>query len=102
LGAVEKMVRIVFSPLAIDDLTDIADYIAKDSMIYAKQFVRRIRILIQNLTRFPRIGRIVPEKNIATIRELLFKEYRIIYRLSSTNIEIVRIFHGSRNFPTNI
>jgi plasmid stabilization system protein ParE len=42
------------------------------------------------------MGRIVPEKEIPAIREIFWKKYRLIYRITSDFIEIITIFHGSR------
>jgi plasmid stabilization system protein ParE len=42
------------------------------------------------------MGRIVPELDEANIRELILRNYRIIYRISGDTLQIVRLFHGSR------
>jgi len=42
------------------------------------------------------MGRIVPELDESNIRELILRNYRIIYRILGDMIQIVRLFHGSR------
>jgi len=42
------------------------------------------------------MGRIVPELDEPNIRELILRNYRIIYRILEKKIQIVRLFHGSR------
>jgi len=42
------------------------------------------------------MGRLVPELDEPKIRELILRNYRIIYRISEKKILIVRLFHGSR------
>ena len=38
----------------------------------------------------------VPESDDPNDRELIFKNYRIIYNYQEDNIEIITIIHGSR------
>jgi plasmid stabilization system protein ParE len=48
------------------------------------------------LSEKPRIGRTVPELASPDIRELVFKKYRIVYRLKANCIEILTVFEGHR------
>lgn len=68
---------------ALLDLESIREYIAKDSEYYAARFIARIIDAVETLTEFPLIGRYVPEAEDEKIRELLFHNYRIIYRVDS-------------------
>ena len=43
---------------------------------------------------FPQSGRIVPELDYEEIREIIHGNYRIIYQISSENIEILTVRHG--------
>ncbi len=82
---------------AVLDLESIRDYIAKDSGYYAARFVARIIEAAETLPNHPRIGRVVPEAEDDTIRELLFQNYRIIYHAESDRILILTIIHGDRD-----
>jgi plasmid stabilization system protein ParE len=62
------------------DLENIRVYIAKDSEYYAERFIARVIEAAETLQQFPLLGRVVPEAGDETIRELLFHNYRIIYR----------------------
>jgi plasmid stabilization system protein ParE len=44
----------------------------------------------------PRIGRTAPEISNPDIRELLFKKYRIVYRVNKNTVEILTVFEGRR------
>lgn len=88
--------KIKLSKLALSDLSNIKDYIKKDSLHYSKIFIQKIITSIKILKNFPEIGRVVPEYNIETIREIFVKSYRIIYRLENKTIFIVTVIHGSR------
>lgn len=90
--------RIEWTDPAIADLEAIRDYIARDSEHYGAQFVGRIIIAVEKLPSFPEMGRRVPEaRSEVDVRELLFQNYRIIYRLKTDKIQIITVLHGSRN-----
>ena len=90
------MVEIKWTKNALDELEDIANYILKDSPKYAEILVKQIYEMISHLETFPKFGRKVPEYNDPKIREILYKNYRIIYLLKETHIEIISVIHGSR------
>jgi plasmid stabilization system protein ParE len=88
--------KIIWSPKSADNLQSICTYIEKDSFYYASQFAKRLIALIENLPDYPERGRIVPEYNNPDLRELLYQNYRIVYRLKADVIEIVLITHSAR------
>jgi plasmid stabilization system protein ParE len=90
------MVRIIWSPYAVDDLEAICDNITKDSQHYARLFAQGVINAIESLEIFPESGRIVPEYNQKSIREIIFQSYRIIYQTKPDDIEILAIMHGMR------
>ena len=90
------MVRIEWNERALEDLNEIHDYIARDSKNYANLFVKKLYNSAQKLKNFPNIGRMVPEINNQSIREIQFQNYRIIYRNKIELVEILTIIHGSR------
>ncbi len=90
------MVRIIWSPDAAADLEAICEYIAKDSEHYARVFAQGVINAVERLLIFPESGRIVPEYNQKDLREIIFQNYRIVYRIKSNAIEIVTITHGAR------
>jgi toxin ParE1/3/4 len=89
--------KIKWTDPAIESLRNLHRYIAQDSEIYASSFVQRIVLAVEKLTDFPRLGRVVPEADEDTIRELLYHNYRIIYRIKSELIEILTVIHGRRD-----
>ena len=91
------MVEVRWAPQAIDDINNIAEYIAKDSIKYAKIQSERFFEATEILLTRPSVGRIVPEVNKPNIRELILGNYRIIYKIISTNrIDILTIHHSAR------
>jgi len=89
--------KILWTDPAIDDLRNLLAYIAKDSEEYASTFVEKIILSVDKLTDFPGLGRMVPEADQEVIRELLYHNYRIIYRVGSELIEILAVVHGRRD-----
>jgi toxin ParE1/3/4 len=79
------------------DLHEIINYIAEDSPAYAVNFAERIILAIDRLETFPKLGRIVPEYQDASVRELIVGNYRIVYRIQGNRIGIAAIAHASRD-----
>ena len=90
------MVKVIWTDFAIEDLRLIHDYISKDSKRYADRFLEKLLERVDQLESFPKSGRVVPEFNINTIREIIEGNYRIVYKISTTQIAIVRVHHAAR------
>lgn len=88
--------RIRWSPKAADGFEEICNYIAMDSVHYARIFAKKVNALIKEIPRFHRAGRIVPEYQDENLRERIFQNYRIVYRINGDVIEIVVISHSAR------
>ena len=88
--------RLIWSPQAIEDIQSIAEYIARDSAFYAGSTVERIFQAPEKLVQFPKLGRVVPEKNDDSIREIFVFQYRIIYEIVASEIHVLTVVHGRR------
>ncbi len=88
--------EVVWSPRALEDVEAIAIYIAADSTAYAAAVVRKILNTTRKLSRFPFIGRVVPEFDDENIREQFAYSYRIIYRIQDQTCTIAAVIHGKR------
>lgn len=73
---------------ATADLESLAVYIARDSAFYATAFVQEILMASRSLDRFAERGRIVPELAQTNIRELLVREYRLIYAIEKSRVVV--------------
>jgi toxin ParE1/3/4 len=89
-------VEILWSKKALSDIEELITYISKDSPSYARNFALKILESIETIRTFPHIGRIVPEYDDPQLREILFRNYRIVYKSSENRAEIVTIFQGSK------
>ena len=90
--------KLVWSEPALADIESIRDYIRRDSEFYAGRFINRIIEAVESLVELPARGRLVPEADDPNTRELLFQNYRIMYRLESTRIIVLAVVHAARDW----
>jgi toxin ParE1/3/4 len=90
--------KLIWSPAARDDLHDIVVFIARDNPNRAMSFGYELISETDRLREFPESGRIVPEYRNDHIREIIFRPYRIVYRIDyDTKLcEIARVWHSAR------
>ena len=93
--------KIIWSPLAIDRSSEIADYIAQDKPSAAEKWINTVFSKVEQLKSSPEIGRIVPELNNTQFREIIYGNYRIIYRIEKKQISVLTIRHGKQILPIN-
>lgn len=86
---------------AREDLRQIRRYIARDSIYYADKTIEEIIKRIRNLSLFPYMGRKIPEYDKIYLREIIYKSYRILYKVNS-NIYILNVIHHSRDILNSI
>jgi len=61
----------VWSAEAVNDLESLADHISRDSIAYAASFIQEIPEAGKTPSKFSKRGRVVPELNDLSVRELL-------------------------------
>ena len=93
--------KVFLSSNALSDLERIVAYIAHDNAGAAERMGNQLLDAALSLTVFPERGRMVPEFGHPPLREIVFRSYRIIYRVNSADnsLEIVRFWHAARGFP---
>jgi plasmid stabilization system protein ParE len=92
------MAKVVWTEKASSHLQAIYEYIAHDSPVYADRFVRSLVKATEKLESMPSCGRIVPEFNDVTIREIIYQNYRIVYSHRQARISILAVIHAARDF----
>jgi addiction module RelE/StbE family toxin len=92
------LIRIKWLDLAVDDLDDIAGYIYQDNPEAARRTVRRLWTAVKSLAEQPEMGR--PGRVHGT-RELVVSDtpFVVPYRVVGSEIEILRVLHGARDWP---
>ncbi len=87
--------KVEWSPLALDRVSDIARFIARDNPAAAERWINELFDAVERLAEFPESGRIVPEVGVQRIRELIFGAYRVIYSVRG-KVEILTVRRGSQ------
>jgi len=93
--------KIVWSPLSLQRIEEVADYIASDSLAAANNWIDSVFAKVDVLKMNPEIGRVVPEIGKTHIRELLYGNYRIIYSPTDRQIAILTVRHFKQILPVN-
>ena len=93
--------QVKFSRSAESDIEDIVRYISIDDPDQALRFGRFLIHHARGLAQFPERGRVVPDFDDDSIRELIVRRYRIVYRLNHDDrlVEIIRFWHVARDIP---
>jgi plasmid stabilization system protein ParE len=78
-----------------------AEYISRDNLMAAVRIVQAITDAVEHLKHYPAIGR---PGRMAGTRELVVPDtpYIIPYRVRESEVEILRIFHAARRWPTHL
>jgi toxin ParE1/3/4 len=86
--------KLVWSPLALERVAEIALYIAEDKPLAAEQWVEAIFAAVERLESFPLSGRIVPEADRRDLREVVHGNFRIVYRVEEHQLSVLTIRHS--------
>jgi addiction module RelE/StbE family toxin len=92
------LVYVIWTDSAIDDLRAIKDYLLK---VADEKTARRLCLELfhapDRLKQFPRSGQVVPEFQVESVREVLCRDYRLIYQVAEGACYIRAIIHGRRD-----
>ncbi|MDR3625386.1 MAG: type II toxin-antitoxin system RelE/ParE family toxin [Ignavibacteriaceae bacterium] len=84
--------KVFWTKESLQRLREIELYISRDNSIAAEKFIDKLVELAETLTTNSRRGRVVPEFSIPEVRELLFRNYRIVYIIKKSRIDILTVF----------
>ena len=73
-------------------------FIAADNPSAAEKWASGLVNAVAKLKRHPKLGRVVPEIGREEYRELIYGNYRVVYRASGNMISILTVRHYSRLF----
>ncbi len=91
------MVEVKVTEKALSDIVAIGEYISRDSLKFAKLTIQKIFEAIKYLEKFPEMGRVVPEINSRSVREIIIGNYRIIYwQINKKRVDVISIHNSSR------
>lgn len=83
--------KIIWSPLAVEQARDIAAYIALDKPSAADKWIEDIFSSVDRLVDFPQSGQVVPEIKRNEIREIVQGSYRVIYKIQEAQILVLLV-----------
>lgn len=84
----------IWSPLALERVADIAIWIAQQQPTAAARTVEELFGAAERLVQFPQSGRQVPEFERPNLREIVHRQYRIVYRIATDHIAILTVRHS--------
>ena len=93
--------KIQWSPLAVGRVSEIAEYIAQDDSFSAETWVRSVFDRVKQVKDFSKSGRYVPEIKRKDIRELIYGNYRIIYRIEKNRVSVLTVRHVRQILPVD-
>ena len=94
--------RIVYTPIAVDDMDEAFSYIAEDNLATAAALLKRIDEAVLLLEEFPAMGSVLPEDEYPLVargyRFIVVQPYLIFYRVVGDAVIIHRVLHGRRDY----
>lgn len=90
------MKRLRYTAQALEDFQEIHDYIAKDNIDAASDFIERLHERCTELCKMPGMGR-RPDELATGMRSSRVGEHLIFYRVLDGVLEVVHVLHGRRD-----
>ena len=94
--------KVLWSHTALGHLTNIFEYIRRDSPRYAQRMVDRITARSKQIAHAPELAPVVAEYGDPAVREVLEGPYRVIYRVESDAVIVLAVIHGARILPPKL
>jgi plasmid stabilization system protein ParE len=89
--------RVSFAPSAVTNLEEIRSWYAnQQASEVGERLVREIVAAVLRPADFPESGRVVPEFDLAQLREIIHPPFRIVYRLDPERVRVVRVWRSER------
>ena len=88
--------KLAWSLLALGRALEAKAFIAADDPRAAEKWAVGLVDAVAKLKRHPKLGRVVPEIAREEYRELIYGNYRVVYRESENLISILTVRHYSR------
>lgn len=88
--------KVLWTEQALSRLAEIEDFVSTDNPAAAVRLISRLVDKGGSLARLSHRGRRLPEMPSSPLRELVEGNYRIVYRIRKSTIEILTVFEGHR------
>ena len=90
------MAQIIWTEPALDDLEEIASYIALDKLSAAQRLVQKVFDRVDLLRESPNSGRKIPELSRSKYKEVIVGPCRIFYRFTRNTVYILHVMRSER------
>jgi len=94
--------KVKWSRSAKTDLQQILEFISRDAPLTAYRIATRIYESSEALSAMPDRGRVIPEFNDQTLREIFVSRYRIMYKVLNGEVLIIAVIHMSRDLQNTL
>ena len=91
------MAQIIWTEPALDNLSDIAEYISVSNNYAAKQLVDNVFNKVQRLEQFPESGRVPEEIEKLNYREVVVNPCRVFYKIEKGSVYILHVLRQERD-----
>jgi toxin ParE1/3/4 len=88
--------KIIWSPLALAKVREETAYIARDRPSAARTWAEGIFAAVERLADLPKSGKVLPELGQVHVRELRYRDHRVIYRIGEDSVRILTVRHVRR------
>ncbi len=93
--------KVIWSPLASDHVAQAFASIAAERPSAALRWLEEVIDTATSLGSFPDMGRMVPEAQRPSLREVIVPPYRLIYRRDEAEVIILAVHHTRREFTAH-
>ncbi len=90
------MAQVIWTEPALQDLNEIAEFIALDKISAANILVQKVFSVIERLEKYPKSGRKPPELESSRYLELVVNPCRIFYRVEKDKVFILYVMRSER------
>jgi len=91
------MAQIIWTEPALDDLNNIAEYIAVSNPNAAKQLVENVFSKVQTLEPLPDSGKVPEEISNLNYREVVVNPCRVFYKVDNASVYILHVMRQERD-----
>ncbi|TWB18667.1 toxin ParE1/3/4 [Nitrospirillum amazonense] len=92
------MAKVVFSPLAKEDLRQIWSYIYTENPKAADDLIDAVFHFAEKFADFPKLGRDLGDVTAGLRSFPVAKSYVVLHRVTGRVVQILRLVHGQRDF----
>lgn len=90
--------RVIWTDQARVALDDVLTYIAEESLDGAQAVLEQALAAAEALATLSERGRVVPELDDPSVREVFVYSYRMLYEVTESEVRILAFLHGARDF----